>query len=102
MAKTREDLQNLLEELHGSEHVYFQPPETMKIVYPAIIYKLTDIKATFANNARYINRDCYEIVVVSPSFGDSVIRKLLSLPYCDYVREYKSDNLYHDVLYLYY
>ena len=38
---TRLELQNKLEELLGSRHVYFQPPESVKMEYPAIKYSMT-------------------------------------------------------------
>lgn len=43
---TRLELQNKLEELLGSRHVYFQPPESVKMEYPAIKYSMTGIKKT--------------------------------------------------------
>lgn len=43
MAKSRIDLQYLLENILGSRHVYFQPPETVKMNYPAIVYSLDGI-----------------------------------------------------------
>ena len=34
----RLDLQALLEDLLGSRNVYYQPPESVKMNYPAIVY----------------------------------------------------------------
>ena len=44
----RLDLQALLEDLLGSRNVYYQPPESVKMNYPAIVYALEDIENTFA------------------------------------------------------
>ena len=38
----RLDLQALLEDLLGSRNVYYQPPESDKMNYPAIVYALED------------------------------------------------------------
>lgn len=43
MSKSRIDFQHLLEEILGSPHVYFQPPATVKLEYPAIIYSLDNL-----------------------------------------------------------
>lgn len=95
-------LQSELEELLGSRNVYYQPPESLKIIYPAIIYskRKPDIKR--ADNKIYALTNCYEIIVVSKTPDNPVIDKLLELPMCEWDRGYKSENLNHDVFTLYY
>ena len=39
----RKDLQKLLEQTLGSRNVYFQPPATIKMQYPAIRYELVEM-----------------------------------------------------------
>ena len=34
--------------------VYFQPPSTVKMKYPAIVYALDDIENTFANDGVFV------------------------------------------------
>jgi len=34
--------------------VYFQPPSSVRMNYPAIVYVLDDIKNTFANDGVYL------------------------------------------------
>lgn len=98
----RLDLQGLLEELLESRNVYYQPPESIKMQYPAIRYSKKSIQSVYANNSKYLMRDCYELIVISRSPDHPVIKKLLALPYCSYDRPYVADNLYHDVLTIYY
>ena len=50
----RLDLQALLEDLLGSRNVYYQPPESKKMNYPAIVYTLEDIESTFADDGLYL------------------------------------------------
>ena len=95
-------LQSKLEELLESENVYYQPPETMKLNYPAIIYSKSNIEKRSANNGLYLHSTSYEIIVVDKKPDNPVIEKLLALPMCSYDRTYKADNLNHDVLTLYY
>ena len=99
---SRLDLQAKLEELLGSKHVYYQPPETITMEYPAIVYSRDEIDKKSANNSTYLLTNRYEIIVIDRLPDNPVIEKLMKLPMCNYERPYKSDNLNHDVLTLYY
>ena len=99
---SRIDLQKLLENILGSDHVYYDPPETVKIKYPAIIYSKNNIWSIRANDTRYQSRKRYNLIVVDRRPDNPVIEKLLDLPYCSYDRSYVSDNLHHDSLTIYY
>lgn len=98
----RLDFQSLLEELLGTRNVYYNPPESEKMQYTAIRYSKKKIESVYANNSKYLMRDCYELIVISRKPDDPVIKRLLALPYCSYDRQYIADNLYHDVLTIYY
>lgn len=98
----RVELHNLLKTLLGSDNVYYQPPESELMKYPAIRYSRKKPDRKFANNAAYISKDCYELIVIDYEPDNPVIDKLLALPYCSYDRPYPSNNLNHDVLTLYY
>lgn len=98
----RLDLQSLLEELLNSRSVYYKPPESTKMEYPAIRYSKKKITTVRANDSNYLIRDCYELIVISRNPDHPVIKKLLALPYCSYDRQYIADNLYHDVFTIYY
>lgn len=99
---SRLDLQYKLEELLGARHVYFQPPASVTMEYPAIKYSKSRIDTKKANDSTYSKFTRYELIVISKKPEDPVIDKLLALPYCSFDRAYKADNLYHDVLTLYY
>lgn len=89
-------------ELLGSNHVYYQPPETIKMEYPAIRYSKNSIKSTFANSNVYSNKKSYEIIVIDKKPDNVVIDKMFELPYVRFDRHYVADNLNHDVFTLYY
>lgn len=99
---SRLDLQYKLEELLGVRHVYFQPPASVTMEYPAIKYSKSRIDTKKANDSIYSKFIRYELIVISKKPEDPVIDKLLALPYCSYDGSYKADNLYHDVLSLYF
>ena len=98
----RLELQTKLEQLLGSRNVYYQPPESERMKYPAIKYKKKTIESRFANDARYSSLDCYEVIVIDWNPDNPVIDELLALPLSSYDRSYAANNLNHDVLTLYY
>ena len=99
---TRLELQNKFEELLGSRNVYYKPPENLKMKYPAIRYNLSDIESRFADNVKYSNLNCYDVIVIDTEPDNEVIRKILELPYTSFERSYIADNLYHDIIKIYY
>lgn len=99
---SRLDLQAKLKELLGTGNVYYQPPESIKMEYPAIKYSKSRIDTSKANNSKYSKNTRYEIIVIAKLPDNVVIDKLLELPYCSFDRHYISDNLHHDVLTLYF
>ena len=100
--KTRTDLQTLLEETIGSKNVYFQPPETVKIKYPCVIYSLEDIDNTFADNDVYLQQKAYSITVVDKNPDSEIRDKISLLPRCRFNRAYTADKLNHYVFIIYY
>lgn len=99
---TRMELQTLLEEILRSDHVYYQPPESIKMSYPAIVYSRYDIDNQNANNHPYVLTNAYEITVIDKDPDSEVVPKIAALSGCQFDRNYKADNLNHDVFTLYF
>lgn len=99
---TRTELQYTLETLLGSRQVYYQPPETVKMEYPAIVYQKESINTRHADDGKYSNMKRYTITVISKKPDELVLDMLLALQYCSYDRHYVIDNLHHDVFTLYF
>ena len=99
---SRLQLQSKLEELLNSKNVYYQPPENLKMEYPAIRYSKSKIESVNADNIKYSNFTCYEIIVIDRRPDNEVIKKILELPLSSYDRHYISDNLNHDIITLYF
>lgn len=98
---SRLKLQTKLEEILGSRNVYYQPPASVKMKYPAIVYRRKDIDTRFANNVVYMQSSSYEVVLIDKNPDSEFVDKILRLPYCSYDRHYTSDNLNHDVFTIY-
>ena len=59
---SRLKLQELLEKLLESKNVYYQPPESKKMEYPAIKYSVDKIDKKSANDTAYLLNKRYEII----------------------------------------
>ena len=92
---SRLSLQTQLEELLGSRNVYFQPPESVKMNYPAIVYELDDISNSHADDGVYLSRKRYSITLIDGDPDSIFVDKIANLPTCNFNRHYKSDNLNH-------
>lgn len=102
MAKSQLKLQESLEEFMGNDHVYFQPPESIKMVYPCIVYMLDDVDVRFADNKPYTMTDRYSVRIIDPN-PDSKLRYefLVKFPYASFGTHYTSKNLHHWTFNLY-
>jgi hypothetical protein len=99
---TRIELQKVLETLLGSKNVYFQPPTTVQMSYPCIVYRRTKIRSKFANNSNYLNHKEYTVTVIDKDPDSLIPDKLVVLPMCLHDRQYTANNLNHDVFTLFF
>lgn len=99
---SREELHSLLKNILGSSNVYYQSPSNVKMVYPAIRYKLNDVYKVPADDVAYMKKRQYLLTVIDKEPDNPVIDKILELPMSSFVRAYPADNLSHTVLSLYY
>lgn len=100
---TRLELQSALENILDSDHVYFQPPATIKMSYPAIVYSLDNDLHLRANNELYYHKKRYSVTVIDKNPDTTIPDSLLyAFEYCSFDRHFKADNLNHYVLTIYY
>ena len=100
---TRIELGQKLRQILGSDNVYFQPPETVKLKYDCIIYELSDTNVGRADDTAYKRMRGYKVTRIGRGPDEHLIDAFLdSFPYCRYDRRFVTDNLYHDVFMLYY
>ncbi len=98
----RLNLQTTLENILGSRNVYYQPPESVKMQYPAIVYFRNSIENDHANDSVYNQNVSYEIIVIYKDPDSEIPLAVSQLPLCKFNRRYTADNLYHDVFTLYF
>lgn len=97
--KLHEELCNIL----GSRNVYFQPPETVKMKYPCIVYSRTDGDTTFANDMPYTFERRYNVTIIDLDPDSEIIEKMAhAFQKCIYDRHFTADNLNHDIFKIYY
>jgi hypothetical protein len=99
---SRAQLQEKLEALLGTRYVYFQPPESVRLNYPCIIYSRTDLDTLFADDSPYRHKFRYSLNLIDPDPDSELLDKLAQLPMCVFERSYTADNLNHDVFNVYY
>lgn len=100
---SRVDLQSKLEAVLGSRNVYFQPPENLKIKYPAIVYSLGGINLRHADNKPYMKGKYYTVILIHDDPDNEVVDEILAtFLYANLSRNFITDNLYHYVFEIYY
>ena len=99
---SRLNLQTELETILGSRNVYYQPPESVKMKYPAIVYSRKNIDNMFADDTVYTQNHSYELTVIDPNPDSEIVMKVSKLPACTFDRHDTADNLNHDFVRLYY
>lgn len=98
----RLELQALLEFLLGSESVYFQPPPSLMMQYPCIVYQRDNAISEFADNSPYRYTQRYQVTVIDRDPDSLIPKKIAALPLCLFNRYFAADNLNHDVYILYF
>ena len=99
---SRMELHEELKVILGSGFVYFQPPESVKMHYPCIVYCLDDDNTKHADDNPYFNTKRYTITVIDKNPDSIIPDSLLILPLCRFNRFFTADNLNHWVFSLYY
>lgn len=98
----RLELQAKLQTLLGSSNVYYQPPETVKLTYPCIIYSLSSIAVNHADNREYKRVRKYDVTLIHKDPDNAILDELAIFPYCSFDRHYISNGLHHYVYTLFY
>lgn len=100
---SRLELHEELCEVLGSRNVYFQPPETVKMVYDAIRYELGGKDLKRANNKIYRSTNRYDGVVITRDPDTDIPDKLLArFEMINFGGPYTADNLNHYPFTIYY
>lgn len=98
----RSELHTILKALLGSNNVYFQPPPTLQMQYPCIVYRRDFAITEFANDKPYAHHLRYQVIVIDANPDSVIPAKIAALPMCIYDRFYTANNLNHDVYKLFF
>lgn len=85
----------------GSRNVYYQPPASVRMQYPAIVYSRKNIENVHANNGVYLQSPAYEVTVIDYDPDSKIVDDISKLPLCRFDRHFTSENLNHDVFTIY-
>jgi len=97
MPSSRIAFRDYIQEQTGVQNLYFQPPESIKMEYPAIVYSINKVDNRFAENKNYLQFISYQLIVIDKDPDSDIFKKISRLPKCSFERSYTSDNLNHFV-----
>ena len=100
----RQRFHELLVGALGSRNVYFQPPETVKMQYPCIVYHRGEIdpRTAYADGLLYRTTKAYVVTVIDQDPDSLIPDRVQQLPYSRLTRSFTNQNLNHDVFTIYY
>lgn len=94
-----EELCNIL----GSRNAYYDPPESVKLKYPCIVYALDGMDKHNANDRRYNSTNRYQVTLMESSSDSAYHDKILDrFPMASFDRSYPANSLHHKVYTIYY
>lgn len=95
--KTRAEIQELLEDVLGSNNVYFQPPTNTSIKYPCIVYEFKRFNIQPADNKPYVVSGRWEIHHMYKNPKHDLKEKFVfGVPFCRFDRRIVTDGVYND------
>ena len=85
-------------------NAYFQPPASILLTYPCIIYYKSTPNVSRANDGAYLKHSAYEVTVIDRNPEGTIPDTLLmKFPMCTVDNaDYAVDNLHHTSLTIYY
>ena len=99
----RLELHEKLCDLVGNNNVYFQPPASVQISYPCVVYHIGAGDAKRADNKVYLYTNSYDVIFIFKKPNLEIIEQVLeSIPICKLSRCYIADNLNHYAFKIYY
>lgn len=99
---SRLELHEELVSILGSRYVYFQPPESIKMTYPCIVYERSGIPTRYADNNVYHQVVQYTVTVVDKDPDSEIVERMSKFKNARFGRHYVSDGLNHDTFTVYY
>lgn len=92
----RLDLHNVLKAIPGVTNAYFQPPATIMMTYPCIVYSRSGENARYADDEKYNRRIRYTVTVIDRNPDSDIPDHVSRLQYCRWTNHMVVENLHHD------
>lgn len=92
---TRLELHEVLCSLLGSRNVYFQPPASLRMKYPCIVYEPQAMTTEHADNQPYTFFDRYRVIYIDQDPDSILPKKIARLKGARAAQPYTADNLHH-------
>lgn len=102
MGRPRLELQKLLLSILGTKYVYFQPPSTIHMKYPCIVYERSRIEGEHADNLVYRSLIKYTVTAIYTDPDSTLPLEIAKIRTAKHSSHFVNDNLYHDVFEIYY
>lgn len=99
--RTYRDLLHSLRQVVKHDRVYFQPPENLKIEYPAVVFHLSKMEIDRASDVPYKGAKEYSVTLITKDPEPDVIDEILKIPYSSLDTTYISDGMNHFVFTVY-
>ena len=99
---SRKELHTRLVEILGSQNVYFNPPESLKMKYPCIAYNLDQKELVKADNINYLKRNYYNVTLIHPDPVNTIQDAIMEIPYTKFITFYSAEDLNHYRYQIYY
>lgn len=98
-----DELRAIQVEVNGYHHTYFEPPESVRLQYDAIVYSNPDMNVRRADNNTYNVRKGYQVMVISRD-PESKLPEAIQWHFarCNPGKFFVRDNLYHFPFTIYY
>lgn len=99
----RLEFRKVLQEVMGSNKLYFQPPDGTKLTYPCAIYRLQNLDIRNADDQVYKYMKSYQVTIIDSNpdsnYPDILLTKFKRIRFD---RAFASDNLNHFVFTIYF
>lgn len=96
----REALHDILCNIPGVSKVYYQPPASISLKYPCLLYDFSNYTTIYADNIRIYNWPEYTLTLVDKDPESIIHKRIMDLHgnqgcYVRFDRFYTADNLNH-------
>lgn len=93
--EVHEILEDAMRDCGETPLLYYQPPESVKMAYPCIVYRLADLTTLYADDTPYWRVIRFDITYITRSPTSKVPDALSLLPQFAFDRYYTFENLHH-------